>query len=171
MYKIAVMGDRDSILGFGALGLSVFPTEDPAEARHTLHKLAREEYAIIYMTEQLASQIPGDIARYQHSVNPAIIMITGKSGSHGLATDALKSLMKLAPPAACILRGGKEAFRSNQAVVKVLREAWAEGGLPADCVQLVEDTSRQSAQELMALTEYLEELYAAQRRIDGRHEL
>ena len=49
MYKIAVMGDRDSILGFGALGLDVFPTEDPTEARHTLHKLAREEYAIIYM--------------------------------------------------------------------------------------------------------------------------
>ena len=44
---------------------------------------------------------------------------------------------------AVILRGGKEAFRSNQAVVKVLREALAEGGLPADCVQLVEDTSRQ----------------------------
>ena len=37
---------------------------------------------------------------------------------------------------AVILRGGKEAFRSNQAVVKVLREALAEGGLPADCVQL-----------------------------------
>ena len=54
---------------------------------------------------------------------------------------------------AVILRGGKEAFRSNQAVVKVLREALAEGGLPADCVQLVED-----AQELMALTEYLDVL-------------
>ena len=60
---------------------------------------------------------------------------------------------------AVILRGGKEAFRSNQAVVKVLREALAEGGLPADCVQLVEDTSRQSAQELMALTEYLDYTY------------
>ena len=59
---------------------------------------------------------------------------------------------------AALLRGGKEAFRSNQAVVKVLREALAEGGLPADCVQLVEDTSRQSAQELMALTEYLDVL-------------
>ena len=56
---------------------------------------------------------------------------------------------------AVILRGGKEAFRSNQAVVKVLREALAEGGLPADCVQLVEDTSRQSAQELMALTDLI----------------
>ena len=57
-----------------------------------------------------------------------------------------------------ILRGGKEAFRSNQAVTRVLREALEERGLPADCVQLVEDTSRQSAQELMALTDYLDVL-------------
>lgn len=57
-----------------------------------------------------------------------------------------------------ILRGGKEAFRSNQAVTKVLREALEESGLPADCVQLVEDTSRKSAQELMSLTDYLDVL-------------
>ena len=59
---------------------------------------------------------------------------------------------------AVILRGGKEAFRSNQAVTKVLREALEEKGLPGDSVQLVEDTSRQSAQELMALTDYLDVL-------------
>ena len=59
---------------------------------------------------------------------------------------------------AVILRGGKEAFRSNQAVTKVLREALEEKGLPGDSVQLVEDTSRRSAQELMALTDYLDVL-------------
>lgn len=96
MYKIAVMGDRDSILGFGALGLDVFPSEDPQEARHTLHKLAREDYAIIYMTEQLASQLPGEIARYQDSVTPAIILIPGKGGSLGIGTDALQSAVERA---------------------------------------------------------------------------
>ena len=59
---------------------------------------------------------------------------------------------------AVILRGGKEAFRSNLAVAQVLRDALEESGLPADCVQLVEDTSRQSAQELMGLTGYLDVL-------------
>ena len=59
---------------------------------------------------------------------------------------------------AVILRGGKEAFRSNQAVVKVLRDALEAGGLPRDGVQLVQDTSRQSAGELMALTQYLDVL-------------
>lgn len=59
---------------------------------------------------------------------------------------------------AVILRGGKEAFRSNQAIVRVLREAVAQSGLPADSVQLVEDTSRESARELMELTGYLDVL-------------
>ena len=59
---------------------------------------------------------------------------------------------------AVILRGGKEAFRSNQAVANVLRDALEQAGLPADGVQLVEDTSRQSARELMELTDYLDVL-------------
>lgn len=59
---------------------------------------------------------------------------------------------------AVILRGGKEAFHSNNAVVNVLRDAIAEAGLPADAVQLVQDTTRASAVELMQLTGYLDVL-------------
>ena len=57
-----------------------------------------------------------------------------------------------------ILRGGKEAFRSNQAFAAVLRDALEEAGLPRDCVALVTDTTRQSAAELMNLTAYLDVL-------------
>ena len=57
-----------------------------------------------------------------------------------------------------ILRGGKEAFRSNQAFVSVMRDALESAGLPRDCVALVTDTTRQSAAELMNLTEYLDVL-------------
>ena len=59
---------------------------------------------------------------------------------------------------AALLRGGKEAFHSNQAFVAVLRDALEEAGLPRDCVALVADTSRESANELMHLTEYLDVL-------------
>jgi glutamate-5-semialdehyde dehydrogenase len=57
---------------------------------------------------------------------------------------------------ACILRGGKEAFFSNQALVKVLRESLVEASLPEDSVQLVEDTSRESAMAMMKLNKYLD---------------
>ncbi|MDY2990910.1 MAG: glutamate-5-semialdehyde dehydrogenase [Hornefia butyriciproducens] len=59
---------------------------------------------------------------------------------------------------ACILRGGKEAFRTNLAVTRIMREALPDSPLPADCVQLVTDTDRRSATEMMNLTEYLDVL-------------
>lgn len=84
MYKIAVLGDRDSVLGFKALGLDVFPVENREEGRQLLHRLAREEYAILYMTEQLAAGLEADIARYKDEVTPAVILIPGKGGSLGI---------------------------------------------------------------------------------------
>ncbi|MFT8887476.1 MAG: glutamate-5-semialdehyde dehydrogenase [Ethanoligenens sp.] len=59
---------------------------------------------------------------------------------------------------ACILRGGKEAIRSNLASARVMRSALQEAGLPADCIQVVEDTSRDSATALMQLNGYLDVL-------------
>ena len=50
---------------------------------------------------------------------------------------------------ACVLRGGKEAHRSADAIVRVLRTGLASAGLPEDAVVLVEDTTRQSSTELM----------------------
>ena len=59
---------------------------------------------------------------------------------------------------AVILRGGKEAINSNTAITEIMREAIKSAGLPEDCVALVTDTSRQSATELMQLSEYLDVL-------------
>lgn len=59
---------------------------------------------------------------------------------------------------AVILRGGKEAINSNKAIAEVMRNAIEQEGFPADCVALVEDTSRDSATELMQLTDYLDVL-------------
>lgn len=57
---------------------------------------------------------------------------------------------------ACILRCGKEAHKSSMAITKVIREALSSAGLPEDCVNLVEDTSRDSALALMKLNDYLD---------------
>ena len=59
---------------------------------------------------------------------------------------------------AVILRGGKEAFLSNRAIAQVMRQAVESAGLPADSIQLVEDTSRASSVEMMGLTGYLDVL-------------
>ena len=59
---------------------------------------------------------------------------------------------------AVILRGGKEAINSNKAIAEIMRDAIENAGLPRDCVSLVEDTTRQSATELMQLSDYLDVL-------------
>ena len=57
-----------------------------------------------------------------------------------------------------ILRGGKEAINSNKTIAKVMRQAVKEAGMPEDVIQLVEDTSRESANELMKMHEYVDVL-------------
>lgn len=57
-----------------------------------------------------------------------------------------------------ILRGGKEAINSNKAMTAIMRKAVASAGLPEDCIQLVEDTSRDSAVALMKMNDYVDVL-------------
>ena len=56
MSRIAVMGDIDSIYGFGALGFDTFPFTEQTEAAKKLRELAEGDYSIIYMTEALAEK-------------------------------------------------------------------------------------------------------------------
>ena len=56
----------------------------------------------------------------------------------------------------CILRGGKEAFRSANAIVKALREGLKKAGIPENAVNLVQDTSRESATALMTANGYVD---------------
>lgn len=57
---------------------------------------------------------------------------------------------------AAILRGGKEAIQSNMAIANVMRKAIEQAGLPADCIQLIEDTTHETANELMRANEYVD---------------
>lgn len=57
-----------------------------------------------------------------------------------------------------ILRGGKEAINSNKAMAEVMRKAVAKAGLPADCIQLIGNTDRETAAELMKLNDYVDVL-------------
>ena len=96
MYKIAVMGDRDSIMGFMALGFETRSVDNPETAKKELHRMAKEDYAIIYMTEQLAAQIPDEINRYRKALTPAIILIPGKEGSLGIGISQVKDIVERA---------------------------------------------------------------------------
>jgi V/A-type H+-transporting ATPase subunit F len=86
MHKIGVIGDKDSVLFFKALGMDVYPVsaEEPEENRKIVDHLAREGYGIIFITEQIAQTIPETIGRYNNAATPGIILIPSNSGSLGL---------------------------------------------------------------------------------------
>ena len=96
MYKIAVIGEYDSIYGFAALGLDTFPVSDPDEAKQKLHKLAEGAYAVIYITEALAAVLEHEVVKYREEILPAIIQIPGVSGNTGGGVAGVKKSVEQA---------------------------------------------------------------------------
>lgn len=81
MYKIAVIGDADSICGFAAVGMTVVPVKDEDEAYNKLCELASSEYGMIFVTENVYGKISEEYVR--ESALPAIIPIPGATGNTG----------------------------------------------------------------------------------------
>ena len=98
MLKIAVIGGRETVMGFKALGLETYPVVDADEASHTLRSLTRDndDYAIIYIEENLALQLQHEIDKFKDRPTPAIILIPGREGSIGLGQSALKAAVERA---------------------------------------------------------------------------
>ena len=107
MYKIAVLGDYDSIYGFAALGLDTFPVTSIEEGGRTLRKLAKGEYAIVYITERLAASLEHEIGKYEEMVRPAIILIPGISGNTGKGVNGVKASVEKAIGSDILFGGGK----------------------------------------------------------------
>lgn len=97
MYKIGMIGERDSVIGYMALGFAVHEAEDADRARALLHKLAKDsEYAIIFIVENFAIALEEDIAKYKDAPTPAIICIPGKHGTTGYGLSQVKKAVERA---------------------------------------------------------------------------
>lgn len=107
MYRIGIIGDRDSVLGFKAVGLDVFPTADINEARKTLHEWAESGCAIIYVTESFAARMEKDMDKYKDSRLPAIIPIPGREGPSGEGMRSVRKSVERAVGADILFGGGK----------------------------------------------------------------
>lgn len=95
MYKAAVIGDRDSILGFKALGIDVFD-EKHIDLTETIKELAESNYAVVFVTEDILYRAEEAIKRYSDTPLPAIIPIPGNKGTLGLG---MKNIRKAAEKA------------------------------------------------------------------------
>lgn len=96
MYQIAVIGDKASVLGFKALGLAVFPVDTLEEAKTILHRLAKEDYAVIYLTETYGAGMTAELTHYKDELKPAIILIPGREGSLGIGKNNIRKAIERA---------------------------------------------------------------------------
>jgi len=96
MYNIAIVGDRNSIIGFQLLGISIFPVTDKEETINVLNKLVEEKYAIIFVTENIASQILDKIEELQKRYLTGITVIPNKIEKMNLGVKILKKNIKKA---------------------------------------------------------------------------
>lgn len=89
MHKIGIIGDKDSVMGFSALGFSVQYCENATAAKEALQKM--DAYGIVYITEDLLAQMPELHAAYRDRLTPALVPIPGIRGSMGLGMARVQS--------------------------------------------------------------------------------
>lgn len=95
-YRIAVVGDWESVMGFRALGLDTYPVTDTEQARNIIRELAKTDCAVIFLTEQLAKDMDDILARYKDELRPAIILIPGREGSLGIGKENIQRAIERA---------------------------------------------------------------------------
>ncbi len=86
---IAVVGDKDSVLAFKAIGLDVFPVSNEMEARDTVKHLART-FEVIFITDKIAQSIDSLLARYKARPYPVVVPIPSAEGSNGFGLNGIK---------------------------------------------------------------------------------
>ena len=97
MHKIGIIGDRDSVLGFMALGFAVHEVNDETEAAQKITELVKGgEYAVIFITEDLAIKTAEERAKYKDMPLPAITVIPSSRGTTGYGMANIKSAVERA---------------------------------------------------------------------------
>ena len=96
MVKIAVLGDTESIKGFAAVGLEIFPCDKEEEASAVFKKIVDSGYGVIYITEHLASLLQREIEKTDKRLTPSVVPIVGAVGNNGLGIMRLKATVEKA---------------------------------------------------------------------------
>lgn len=89
--KIAVIGDKDSVLAFKSVGVEVFDATTAQEAQTLIKKLSQEQYAVIFIAENLAEQIPAVLAKAKTQPFPAVVPIPTTEHSSGFGMKGIKN--------------------------------------------------------------------------------
>jgi V/A-type H+-transporting ATPase subunit F len=87
---MGVIGDKDSLLAFKAIGMEVFDVKNGLEAGQILKRLIKEEFAVVLITEDYAEENAEIIKKYKPLAYPSIIPIPGIYGTNGFGMRGIK---------------------------------------------------------------------------------
>lgn len=96
MSNIAVIGDKESILGFSTIGIDIYECYDAEEIKSTIQELVDKNYAIIYITEQAEMKVSDFISKFQKLKIPAIVTIPQNSGNLKYGETRIKEMVQKA---------------------------------------------------------------------------
>lgn len=90
---VAFIGDKDSVLGFRALGVRTVVPEDTAHASEEFAELVRQEVSVIMVTEELAESLADQIEKTAHMTVPAVVVLPAVTGRRGRGRETIRRLI------------------------------------------------------------------------------
>jgi len=95
--RLAVVGERATVVAFEGLGLAAFPVSSTDEARETVSNLIRKrEHAVIFITEDIGEKIPDVIAESSRQYFPSVVLVPSSAGSKQIGLKKLSQVLKRA---------------------------------------------------------------------------
>lgn len=106
--KMGVVGERDAVLAFKAIGMRVLTAYTPEEITAALHKLATDGVPVIFITETAAAKVPETLEKYKVQPGTAVIPIPGSQGANGFGAGRVKANVEKAIGADILFSNEKE---------------------------------------------------------------
>lgn len=95
-YKIGVIGGRDSVMPFKLFGFEVVYAGSPKQVRETIEAMAKNNFGVIFITEDTSELAIETIDRYKTDVIPAIILIPSHTGTKGIGLKEIQETVERA---------------------------------------------------------------------------
>ncbi len=94
MYKIAVVGDKESIFGFSAIGMDIYSAYEEEDIKNIIPKLIEENYAIIYITENVSIKAEEYLEKFNKRDIPAIVTIPNNTENLHYGEKRIKDMVQ-----------------------------------------------------------------------------
>lgn len=105
MPKVAVLGQRDAVLGFKASGAVAFPADSPEEARKQLGVILQGDYAILLVTEEIAEILAKELEPLYDMPKPVVTILPDARKPRGVGMELLRKRVERAVGADILFKG------------------------------------------------------------------